>query len=434
MRRLITEDFKPQPYWWDAALPQDTRDAELPRQIDFLIVGAGYCGLCCALELAEYDASVAVIDADNLGSGASTRSGGMVTGGQKFVVSGAIRGVTQEKTAQMLAAARDSLTVFGQRIEKYGLDAMYQRTGRIILAATSRHYQKLEKWAELLREQTNADTSLLQGDGLRAEVPGSRYAGGLLIPEYGGVHPAKYHQALRRAAAAKGVTLHSHAAATSIKPEGGGFRVDTRRGTIRARQVFVATNAYADGLLPFLRRRVIPVSSYIIATEPLSREAMDHYFPKRRMLSDTRKDLAYFRPSPDGTRILYGARPNLCDTDERTAAGQLHDQMCRIWPEAADLRVSHCWTGNVGMTVDRLPHTGTIDGIHYATACNGSGVAMMSYLGTQSARKMLGMNDHCIAFENLKFVAAPMYNGYPWFVPVAASWYRAKDALDELLG
>lgn len=434
MSNRLADDFLERPYWWEAAPPQDTRDKPLPRKIDVAVVGAGYCGLCCALELAENGLEVAVFDAGPLGSGASTRSGGMVTGGQKFVVSGALKGVDTAQTTRMLEDARESLAVFESRVERYGLDADYQRSGRIILAATRKHYRRLEEWAVLLRQKTNTNVSLLPRDRLREEVPGERYHGGILIPEYGGVHAAKYHRALCLAAAEKGATLHSHATVTSIRDVGKRYRLETVRGTLEARQVFVATNGYTDNLIGYLNRRVIPVRSYIIVSEPLPHEVMDCYFPKRRMLSDTRKDLAYFRPTPDGSRLLYGARPGIFQTDERSAAQALHGQLCRIWPEAHDIKVTHCWSGYVGMSLDRLPHIGCLDGIHYAIACNGSGVAMMSYLGYQSARKILGRQNRPSAFDGLPFPRPPLYRGTPWFLPLAAGWYRLRDRVDELIG
>lgn len=434
MRATLAADFKLQPYWWEAAPPEDTRKVALPKSVDVAIVGAGYCGLCCALELAKNGVEVAVFDAGPLGSGASTRSGGMVTGGQKFVVSGAIKGVSAEQSNHMLADARESLALFETRVATYNLDADYQRCGRIILAATRRHYGRLEGWATLLRQKTGARVSLLPPEMLRGEVPGTRFFGGLLIPEYGGVHTAKYHRSLRQAAAGKGASLHSHAAVTGVRDLGGRYLLQTARGEVEARRVFVATNGYTGGLVPFLQRRIIPVASYMIATQPLPQGMMDHFFPQRRMLSDTRKDLAYFRPSPDGTRILFGARPSIFEIDERIAAPHLHAQLCEIWPEAADLKITHCWRGHVGMSMDRVPHLGAVDGLHYAVGCNGSGVAMMSYLGYQSARKLLGRQNRPSAFEGLPFPSPPLYSGNPWFVPITAGWYRLRDKVDALLG
>src|SRR5690606_17468040 len=313
------------------------------------------------------------------------------------------------------------------------LDADYRRCGRVILASTPRHYGRLEEWAELLRSRAGSDVQLVPRDRLHEEIGSSRFYGGLLIRDYGGLHPAKYHRSLRRAAAAQGASLHSHAAVRAIRRQGAGYRVETERGTVEARHVLVATNGYTGELLPFLQRRVVPVQSYIVATETLPPGLADRLSPNKRMFSDTRRDLCYFRLSPDGTRVLYGARPGVFDTDLRSAAVSLHRQACDIWPELNDLKVAFCWTGNVGMSADHLPHMGVHEGIHYAAGCNGSGVAMMSYLGYQSARKILGRQNRPCAFDGLDFPSPPFYRGKPWFLPIVAGWYRARDSLDRVL-
>jgi glycine/D-amino acid oxidase-like deaminating enzyme len=149
------------------------------------------------------------------------------------------------------------------------------------------------------------------------------------------------------------------------------------------------------------------------------------------MFSDTKRDLCYFRLSPDGTRVIFGGRPGVFDTDTKRAARGLHRQLCDIWPEMSDVPVSFCWTGYVGMSADRIPHMGSVDGVHYAVGCNGSGVAMMSYLGYRMARKILGRQNRPCAFDDLRFPRAPLYRGRAWFLPLVAGWYRARDALEQ---
>lgn len=430
---VFTDDFEVKPYWWDAAPPERNDDVDLPKEVDVAIVGAGYCGLCAAIELAENGRSVAVLEAGELGGGASTRNGGMVTGGQKLVVTGAVGSHDQELGGRLLEDAKDSLTMLEARVARYDLDADYRRCGRVILAYTRRHFARLERWAELLREHTAATVSLIRREALQSEIGGDYYHGGLLIEDYGGLHPAKYHRALRQLAARLGAGLHSHAPVRSISGSQGAFTVKTDRGEVRARDVFVATNGYTDSLLPFLQRRVIPVRSYVIATEPLPAELMHQLAPHQRMFSDTRLDLYYFRPSPDGTRIVFGARPGARDVSEEAAARRLHGFMCEVWPELSAYRVSHAWTGYVGMSFDKLPHMGERDGIHYAVGCNGSGVAMMSYLGYTSARKLLAMQNRPCAFESISFPSSPLYGGHPWFVPWVSGYYRLRDSLERRL-
>lgn len=428
----LADDFKTTPYWWEAAPPEPADGTPLAEDADVAIVGSGYCGLSAALELARNGLRVAVLEADDLGIGASTRSGGMVTGGQKFVVSGALAGYDAQRAGRILEDARASLEHIETLIAAHGLDADYVRCGRLIAAWTPAHYARLERWAELLRRHTQATVSLVPRARLAEEIGGDYYHGGLLIEDYGGLHPAKYHRALRDCARRHGARLHGHAEVRAIERDGDRFVLRSARGDVRAREVFLATNGYSGGAVPFLARRVLPVASYIIATEPLPEELTRRLSPRRRMFSDTKRDLFYFRLSPDGTRVLFGARPSARDLPERAAAGRSFALARAVWPELRGYRLSHCWTGNVGMTADHVPHMGVHDGAHYAVGCNGSGVAMMTYLGHQTALRILGRQNRPCAFEGLDFPAAPLRFARPWLVPAAAVYYRFRDWIDGL--
>jgi len=430
---VLSQNFKDTPYWWEAAPPEDASAQPLPDAVDVAIVGSGYTGLCCALELADGGASCVVLEAGPLGAGASTRSGAMVTGGQKFVVSGAVRGIDANRQARILEDAGESLRMMQERVDKYQLDAEYVRYGRVILAHVPQHAARLAHWAELLRNHAGSTVSLLSRSELASEVGGRRYHGGLLIEDYGGLHPAKYHRALREAARGKGAILASHAKVLGIAPDRGGFLVRTARGVVRARHAVMGTNGYTDGTVPYLQRRMVPVTAYVVATEPMPPGMAEALIPRRRMLSDTQRDLYWIRLSPDGTRMIFGARPRIFETDERTAARDLHRMMCGVWPELRPVRIDFCWTGFVGMTADHMPHMGVHDGIHYAVGCNGSGVAMMSYLGYQTARKLLGKQNRSCAFDSDAFPGLPFYNGKPWFLPVVAGWYRLRDGVDRAM-
>jgi gamma-glutamylputrescine oxidase len=427
----LASDFKTTPYWWDAAPPESSLDTPVPGRADVVVIGSGYCGLSAAIELAQAGMSVAVLEAGELGVGASTRSGGMVTGGQKFVVSGALKNYPQERAQRILEDAKASLEHLEALIGQHSLAADYVKSGRLIAAHTPRHYRHLERWADILSRHTDAIVSLVPRKHLREEIGGSCYFGGLLIENYGGLHPAKYHQSLRRVAVRCGITLCSHAAVNRIDRLGVEFRIGCSRGSIRAKFVIVATNGYSHDALPFLRRRIIPVASYIIASEPLSPALTRVLSPKGRMFSDTRRNLYYFRLSPDGTRVVFGARPAGRELDESSAAPRMFRLVCKVWPQLAHARITHCWRGNVGMTFDHVPHMGAHEGVHYAAGCNGSGVAMMTFLGCQTALKILGRQNRPCAFESDNFPQRLYYHGRPWFVPVVAAYHRVRDRVDR---
>jgi glycine/D-amino acid oxidase-like deaminating enzyme len=142
--------------------------------------------------------------------------------------------------------------------------------------------------------------------------------------------------------------------------------------------------------------------------------------------------LNYFRPSPDGTRILWGGRASFGPTTPEAAAPVLHGFMTTVFPELKSLRITHAWTGNVAFTFDFLPHLGTQDGIHYAAGCQGSGVAMASFLGYRAALRIAAAENEPFALADLPFPTAPTYRGRPWFLPLVGGWYRLRDRLDRI--
>ena len=201
----------------------------------------------------------------------------------------------------------------------------------------------------------------------------------------------------------------------------------------------VATNGDTGPLTPELRRRIIPLKSYMIATGELAPGLAGRLSPRGRMFVDSNRRLSYFRLSPDGRHVLFGGRAKLTDVDERTSALGLYRRMVDIWPELLGVHLTHSWQGNVAMTFDHLPHMGdhlphmgNRGGLHFAMGCNGSGVATAGYLGHQTALKILGRQNRPCPFEGA-FPAHPLYRGNPWFLPAVGAWYRLRDALDAYL-
>ena len=426
---IFAPGFVERPYWWDAAPPEQARDEPLPEATDVAIVGSGYCGLSAALELARNGVRATVLEAGPLGQGASTRSGGMVSSGQKLVITGAVNAFRPDQTEQVFEESKGSFAFIQELIRREGLDADYQPCGRFFGAWAPAHYATLQRNAELLRRNTQVDATVLPRAEQRREIGSDLYHGGMVVTDYGAVHPAKYNRALRQAARREGAGLHSHAAVTGIVRDGDGYLVRTQRGTVRAGEVLVATNGYTDRAVPYLRRRIIPVASYIVATEPLPKALMDEILPHRRMMSDTRRELSYFRPSPDGTRLIYGARTSPFDKNPRDMARGIHRRVTQLYPQLRHVRLSHAWNGFVGMTFDHVPHMGTHEGVHYAMGCNGNGVAMATYLGWQTALKILGRQNRPSIFDGRPFPTKPYYTGWPWMVPLVSGWYHLTDAL-----
>ncbi|WP_430244272.1 NAD(P)/FAD-dependent oxidoreductase [Neorhizobium sp. DAR64861/K0K2] len=429
---IYSADFKEAPYWWEAAEPETNLDP-LPERADVVVVGSGYAGINAATHLARAGRSVVVLDSDRIGSGCSTRSGGMISSAQKLVVGGAIKGIDPALINRLIGESNESFEYLKMLIESEKLDAGLKITGRFFGAHTADDYETLRRHGALLAEKTGVTVSFLDRDRQRAAIGSDYYHGGMVIDDYGGLHPGLYHKALRERARATGVMLRSHARAGLVTDGPNGERiVPTARGSIRASNVIIATNGYTEAdASPELARRLVPVKSYQIATEPLPADLLAELIPQARMLSDTRRDLIYGRPSPDGTRLLFGSRPGIFEMSERQAAKRIYARMLALWPQLAGVRITHSWVGSVAMTVDKLAHIGERDGADFAVGCNGNGVALMTYLGYQTARKILGEQNAPSAFDREKFTAVPFYSGKPWFLPAFTGWYRLRDFLDR---
>lgn len=431
---IFAPGFKEQPYWWEAAAPE-TDLSPLPGKVDVAIVGSGYSGLSAATELARAGLTVVVLDGEELGAGASTRSGGMVSSGQKLVVGGAIKGVDPDLFQRMIGDSIGSFDHLRNLVETERLDADLHISGRFFGAHSGRHTASLARMGRVLHEVTGATVHDIHRSRQRDAIGSDYYHGGIVIDDYGGLHPGKYHKALRDLARRSGAFLRSHARVTAIETVGAGKRVVTARGTIAADNVVATTNGYTGReATPGLARRVVPVKSYQIATEPLDPALLAELIPNARMVSDTRRDLIYARPAPDGSRLLFGSRPGVFDTSDREAAFGLHARMTEVWPQLRSVRLTHAWSGFVGMTRDKTAHMGERDNAHFALGCNGNGVALMTYLGHQTARKLLRQQNRPVSFDRPDFPAIPLYDGRPYFLPAVSGWYRLMDAMDRRFG
>ncbi|MEO1089854.1 MAG: FAD-dependent oxidoreductase [Pseudomonadota bacterium] len=425
----FADDVEVRPYWWEAAPPEDDGPGA-PNEVDVAIVGAGYTGLSAALDLRRGGLTVAVLEAGPVGIGASTRNGGLVSGGLK-IAKAAERRFGGEVAKAMLAEGRQSMLYLEELIAREQLDARYRRTGRFVGAHTRRALEGLADQARRLQAR-GIPTELLDREQLGLVTETEAFAGGLVVEEAGALHPALYHRSLRRRVAAAGATLTPSCRVGAILREGDRFRLLHRGGETIARHVVVATNGYTDDLSPWFRRRLIPLASYMIATKPLPADLIRRLSPQGHVFVDTKRVLSYFRISPDGTRVLYGGRASFVDGNERRAAQTLHGFMSRVWPDLRDVELSHAWKGNVAFTFDWVPHIGRSEGVIYVGGCQGSGVAMATWLGHQVAGSLTGANTKS-AFDRDAFPTLPLYDGRPWFLPLVGTWYQLRDALDVRL-
>jgi glycine/D-amino acid oxidase-like deaminating enzyme len=429
---LFTSDFLPRPYWWDAAEPLQQRDSTLPQRADVAIIGGGYTGLSCALELGRRGTEVVVLEADRIGFNASSRNGGLVTGGLKLALNDFSRELGKERADRLTAEAIGTFQFLDDLIARERIDCDFQRTGRFVAAYSRKHFDQLAVSRDRIAALTGARCEMVPPERQREEIGSDHYRGGQLVESAAGLHPAKYVRGLAEAAQHAGARLIDNTRVKRMARGPGGWILETTAGPLTAQKVMVATNAYTGEATPWLHRRIVPVASFLIATEPLPPELTAELVPNKRMLADTRRVLSYFRLSPDGRRVLWGGRVGTAAMDPRESARRLHAVMTTVWPQLRDVRISHSWTGNVAFTFDFRPHLGCHQGVHYALGCQGNGVAMQSWLGFQAARAIAGAANEPSAFSDLPFPTAPLYDGRPWFLPIMLAWYRLRDQIDRM--
>jgi glycine/D-amino acid oxidase-like deaminating enzyme len=425
----LNQDFERRSFW-QASMPDlpDRSGRALPDSSDVVVIGGGYAGINAARELASRGTAVTLLEAHTLGWGASTRNGGIVHAGYKWGPTALLRKYGQATGTALYRETLESYELVKRLIADGGIDCDFREGGHLELAYAPSHFGELEHAREAFAT-VGVETTVIPRERIREEIGSDAYFGALAVEGSGLIHPGRYFAGLAAAADQAGADLHEGVRATAIRRQGDArFVVETERGAILARDVFVATNGYTDGVAPSLRRRVIPIGSYIIASEPLPEELARELSPKGRSFFDTKNFLYYWHVSAD-RRMVFGGRASFMPTSIDRTAAILHKGLLEVHPQLADYRIEYAWGGNVGFTFDRMPHVGrTKDGVTYALGCCGTGVALMTYLGTRVGAWLAGGDAPALTKLRFPIVPAP-YEGRPWFLPFAGEWFRLQDRL-----
>ena len=415
-------------YWWKTGRLPAFPDPP-PGQTEILVVGSGYTGITAAIRLRQAGREVAVIDAKPLGTGASARNGGMVLSGLSADLETIGKRYGLDTACSLHRESVAAVDAVERLVREGDIDCAFRRTGFLYAAFKARHAEALQRTRDFMARHMGHFPEWIPPERIREEIDSPVYHGALLETRDAGLHPGCYIAGLIRMALRLGVGLHENVTALTITRKPGGLTVATDHGQIKADKVVAATNGYTGALTPWIRRRIVPVRSLMIATAPLPEAHIAALIPRGRMIADTKTFLYYFRPSPDGRRILFGGRPRFTGRSLAENARYMRGNLASVLPRLHATAVDCAWWGKLGFTVDHMPHLGHRDGIYYAAGYCGHGVALATYLGEKLAGMILEAATKATAFSRLKFRPIPLYDGRPWFLPLIYRWFSIKDRL-----
>ena len=422
-------------YWLTTVeMPKSDPVRPLPEATDVAVIGAGFTGLAAARTLAKRGAKVAVLEAETIGWGASSRNGGMVLTGLKLGVNKLISMYGRERTQRMYAASLASIDCVEQLVREENIACEFSRSGHLEVACKQKHFDAYARQVEVIARKCNHQLRIVPRHELETEIGSAIYYGGMVDEVSAGLNPAQYVAGLARAAIRSGTPIFENTRVDKIErePRQGtpGWRLTTSRGACWARDVFVATSGYTGPATPALRKKIIPIGSYIITTEVLPEPLARELSPRNRMIYDSKNYLYYYRLTPD-RRMLFGGRAAFFPETEssiRESAEILRRGMIDVYPQLRDTKVDYVWGGTLDFAFDIMPHAGQMDGIYYALGYAGHGVAMATWQGQKMAEMIAGQkNDN--PFVGIPFPGAPfgLYNGRPWFLPFAGMYYKFLD-------
>jgi glycine/D-amino acid oxidase-like deaminating enzyme len=418
-------------YWLDST-PAFSGGAggDVSGKADVVIIGGGFTGLAAAHALARRKASVVVLEAGQVVGEASGRNGGQCNNGLAHDYAGAVASMGARRAQDFYRAHTEAVNAVERLAREEAIDCDFWRCGKIKMASKPEHYAGFQRSYEAL-QGVDPDVMLVPPEAMRSEIGSDNFFGALVQKTSAQLHVGKFGMGLAAAAVRHGATIYEHAPVTGLQRlSGRRHRVTTPRGSIDAGQVLVATGATTRGPLGWFRRRIVPVGSFLIATEPLDVAQLDRLMPTRRNYNTSRIIGNYFRVTPDN-RLLFGGRARFAISSPRSDQKSgviLRKVMSGIFPELADVRIDYCWGGLVDMSADRLPRAGEHDGLFYAMGFSGHGVQMSVGTGQAMAAAIEGRPD-ANPWRELDWPAIPGHFGKPWFLPVVGAYYRVQDAL-----
>jgi glycine/D-amino acid oxidase-like deaminating enzyme len=418
-------------YWHTTVkMPDDSNLTPLPERADVAIIGGGYTGLSAARTLAKRGVNVVVLEAETMGWGASSRNGGMTLTGLKAPMQTIIKKYGRNLAKELFQVSIDSVATVEQIVEEENIDCGFARTGHLLAANKPKHYEALKDEVEFMAKEFNHKVHLVSPKDLQSEIGSSVYHGALVDDVSAGVNPAQFVAGLADAAEKAGAILCARARVNRLGRSGNRFLIETERGSLTVESVFVATSGYTGNFVKKLQRKIIPIGSFIIATEKLSDALAHELSPKNRMIFDYKHYLNYFRLWDN--RMIFGGRAAFFPENENTIAQSgeiLRREMLQVYPQLKDAKVEFVWGGTLDFAFDMMTHVGELDGAQYALGYAGHGVAMGTHLGRTVAEAMLSgkLKEHPFAKFNFPNAPLGLYDGRPWFLPFAGMWHKFLD-------
>jgi glycine/D-amino acid oxidase-like deaminating enzyme len=424
--------------YWLESVPEPAKGSAgpLPDSVDVAIVGGGFCGLSAARTLAKRGVRVALLEAETFGWGASSRNGGMVLTGMKLPVPALIGRYGREAVQRMYAASLEGIDLVEQIVREEDIDCRFSRCGHLEVACKPAHFNAYAEAAAQIQREFQHELRIVPKSELRAEIGSDIYFGGIVDETSAGLNPAQYVSGLAKAAQKAGACLFDQAGVTHVSPQIAAgtrtFGVETSRGNLTAKEVILASGAYTTEATPALRKKIIPIGSYIIATEVLAEDLARELSPRGRMIYDSKHFLYYYRLTPD-KRMLFGGRAAFFPESESTvreSAELLRQGMIGAYPQLRDAKVEYVWGGTLDFAFDVMPHSGKIDGMYFAAGFAGHGVAAATWMGAKLANVICGDVDDN-PFSKIAFPGAPLglRSGNTWALPLAGMYYKVLDWL-----
>jgi glycine/D-amino acid oxidase-like deaminating enzyme len=402
-------------------------------QADVAIVGAGFTGLSAAWHLQKSGVDAVVIEAQDIGWGASGRNGGMLPPRYKKGFSTIAAKHGHEVTRRLHGLIHEAIDTVEDIVDEARIACDFRRTGQFTAAISPDHLKTLEADRDwMAREAGDSTARILDRREAMDEIGGGAHVGGWLDPRGAGIHPLNYTRGLAAALLAREVRIFARSPVTRLIDEGAAIRLETPGGVVRAGQVVIATNAYTD-MSPFapdgLDRRIVAVNTSAIATEPLGDNVAATVLPGRRMVADTKHLMNWYRILPDNT-VVFGGRGDLTgrSDDAATYAG-IEKALAETFPQIGTPRVAHRWSGRVAVTLDDFPHLGRLSPrVSYGLGYGGRGVALSNLFGKYLARMARGEEVDLGPMSRSAFGSVPFHAFRVLGMQIMASWYRYQDA------